>query len=74
MSRRELTRVEVLARVKAETLSLTTAAGMLGVSSARSSGCGAGIARPGRKVSNTGPWVNPPIAERPPGCGSGCWR
>lgn len=32
MSRRELTRVEVLARVKAETLSLTTAAGMLGVS------------------------------------------
>jgi transposase len=32
MSRRELTRVEVLARVKAGTLSLGTAAGMLGVS------------------------------------------
>jgi transposase len=32
MSRRELTRVEVLARVKAETLSLTTAAGLMGVS------------------------------------------
>jgi transposase len=32
MSRRELTRVEVLARVKAKTLSLKTAAGMLGVS------------------------------------------
>ena len=32
MSRRELTRVEVMARVKAGTLSLGTAAGMLGVS------------------------------------------
>jgi transposase len=32
MSRRELTRVEVLVRVKAKTLSLKTAAGMLGVS------------------------------------------
>ena len=32
MSRRELTRVEVMARVKAGTLSLRTAAGMLGVS------------------------------------------